>query len=135
MGVALWLTLSPEAAYQVLGKLAREVRGISPLGANLTVWVDDQLSSHVLSRAALFAWLAGLSNAIEGLLLLRGGVWGERLVALELACLLPFEVRALIRHVSTPRALLLAFNVFIVLYLVWKLARPRMPAVPRTRIA
>jgi hypothetical protein len=118
LGLAVWLTLSPSNAFASLARLAHQLAEAGPLWARLAHWANARLSVHFLSEAAIFAWLGGLSTAVEGLLLLRGGVWAEWIVAIGLALLVPLELFALIRHPAPAKAILLAGNVIIVTYLV-----------------
>lgn len=118
LGLAVWLTLSPSNAFVSLARLAHQLAEGGPVWARLAHWASAQLSVHFLSEAAIFAWLGGLSTAVEGLLLLRGGVWAEWVVAIGLALLVPLELFALIRHPAPGKAILLAGNVIIVIYLV-----------------
>ncbi len=125
LGFALWLTLSPTRAYQAIGKLARELADGGPIWARVAHAATSQLSIKLLTGAAIVSWLAGLSAAVEAYLLWRGGVWGEWVVTIGLACLLPFELFALIRHPSATKATLLLLNTIVVVYL----ARERLAGV------
>jgi uncharacterized membrane protein (DUF2068 family) len=118
LGFALWLTLSPARAYQAIGKLARELADGGPIWARVAHAATSQLSIKFLTVAAIISWLAGLSAAVEAYLLWRGGLWGEWVVTIGLACLLPFELFALIRHPSAVKAVVLTINTLVVLYLV-----------------
>jgi uncharacterized membrane protein (DUF2068 family) len=124
LGLALWLTLSPTHAYESLTRLAHELAEAGPIWSRASRWMNAQLSIHIVNEAAVFAWLGGLSTAIEGVLLLKGGVWGEWLVALGLAVLLPFELTSLVRHPTAVKAVLLSLNTIIVMYLVYRRLLP-----------
>jgi uncharacterized membrane protein (DUF2068 family) len=75
-------------------------------------------SKHSLTWTA-YALLgdAGLSS-VEGWALSRGYTWGEWLVVVTTAGLIPFEIRALMHHVRVGRVFLLVLNVAIVGYLI-----------------
>jgi uncharacterized membrane protein (DUF2068 family) len=62
----------------------------------------------------------GSLSFVEGWALLHGRWWGPWLVVVATASLLPFEVVALARHRHVVRALVLALNVAIVVYLARK---------------
>ena len=117
--LAVWLTAAPAAAYQSLGALAHELAEAGSIGAHVARWLYAHLSKSIVTEAAILAWLDALTTLIEGLLLLRGGVWGEWTVILGLACLLPFELLSLGHHPDAPKAALLAVNAVIVAYLIY----------------
>ena len=75
-------------------------------------------SRHSLTWTA-YALLgdAGLSS-VEGWALSRGYTWGEWLVVVTSAALIPFEIRALLHHVRVGRVILLVLNIVIVGYLI-----------------
>jgi uncharacterized membrane protein (DUF2068 family) len=77
---------------------------------------------HLWLAAAALA-LDGSFTALEGWALHLGAAWGEWLVVVATCTFIPFEVLALARHASVVRALVLAFNVIIVLYLGRRAAR------------
>jgi uncharacterized membrane protein (DUF2068 family) len=74
-------------------------------------------SKHSLSFTA-YALLADAAlSAVEGWAISRGHTWGEWLVVGTTACLVPLEIRALLRHLRVGRVILLVLNVAIVAYL------------------
>jgi uncharacterized membrane protein (DUF2068 family) len=60
---------------------------------------------------------------VEGILLFRGKRWGELLVALVLAALLPIEVVALVVHRRPGRLGVFLVNLAVVVYLLRNLLR------------
>ncbi|HEY0469861.1 MAG TPA: DUF2127 domain-containing protein, partial [Polyangiaceae bacterium] len=54
---------------------------------------------------------------LEGVLLLRGHAWGEWIVVVALAALIPFEISSLERHPGPLKLIVLTLNVAIVAYL------------------
>ena len=102
-----------------------------------------ELHDHVVSRLAL--WLSGLLMSalepghigvvtgallldavvvsVEGWALWKGYAWGAWLVVAASAALLPFEVAALVDHVSVGRVLVLAVNLAIVVWLLQRRLR------------
>jgi len=87
-------------------------------------------SRHSLTWTA-YALLAdaGLSS-VEGWALSRGYTWGEWLVVVTTAGLIPFEIRALMHHVRIGRVILLVLNVAIVAYLVMNIRFRRRAHLP-----
>ncbi len=91
--------------------------------------VDASTARHVFVVAmALMA--DGMVTLIEGWALSRRYRWSRWLVVLTTASLLPFEIRAVIHHLTAGRAGLLAVNTMIVMYLLRHgdmLSRPTNP--------
>jgi uncharacterized membrane protein (DUF2068 family) len=82
-------------------------------------------SRHSLSFTA-YALLADAAlSSVEGWALSRGYTWGEWLVVVTTAGLVPFEIGALIRHLRVGRVILLVLNVAIVVYLVINIRQRR----------
>jgi uncharacterized membrane protein (DUF2068 family) len=65
----------------------------------------------------------GVLTLVEGWSLLHGRWWGPWLVVVATGSLLPFEIVALARHRHVIRAVVLAVNIAIVVYLSRKAAR------------
>ncbi|MET0406607.1 MAG: DUF2127 domain-containing protein [Cystobacter sp.] len=118
VGLALWFTFDPSAAYAFGQHVAHELLEARPLLVRLGDWLHEHLTRQVIERGALVAWLDGSTTALEGLLLYLGKPWGEWLVAMGLAAFLPFELHALLRHPGPAQAIVLGLNVLIVVYLV-----------------
>ena len=131
--LALWLTVAPAAAYQSLGALAHDLAEAGAIWAHAARWLHANLSRSLVTEAAILAWLDGLTTAVEGLLLLRGGAWGEWTVAVGLACLLPLELRSLAHHPSVAKAALLALNAVIVGYLIYRRCLTRPIVISRVK--
>jgi len=87
-------------------------------------------SKHSLTFTA-YALLAdaGLSS-VEGWALSRGYTWGEWLVVVTTAGLIPFEIRALMHHLRAGRVILLVLNVAIVTYLIMNIRFRRRAHLP-----
>jgi hypothetical protein len=117
-GVALWLTLAPGAAYRTAELIARELAEGGAAFARAGHWLREHLSTGIVVRGAVLAWLDSISSAIEGFLLLSGKSWAEWVVIVGLACLLPFEVLSLEHHPGLGKVAVLAANILIVAYLV-----------------
>ena len=82
-------------------------------------------SKHSLSFTA-YALLADAAlSSVEGWAILRGHTWGEWLVVVTTSGLIPFEIRALIRHLRVGRVFLLVLNLAIVAYLVINIRQRR----------
>jgi uncharacterized membrane protein (DUF2068 family) len=115
--LAAYLAFEPSFALHETLRLSHDLSEGGALLKQLAAWIDRTATAHALSRAALLAALDGLTTALEAFLLWRGKPWGEWLVVLGLALLLPLEARALLRHSSVLRALVLTLNLAIVAYL------------------
>ena len=69
-------------------------------------------------------------SSVEGWALSRGYTWGEWLVVVTTAGLVPFEIGALIRHLRVGRVILLVLNVAIVAYLIMNIRFRRRAHLP-----
>jgi uncharacterized membrane protein (DUF2068 family) len=118
LGVALWLTVAPGAAYRTLEFVARELAEGGAAFARAGHWIREHLSNSFVLRGAILAWLDSVSSALEGFLLLSGKTWAEWIVIVGLACLLPFEARSLEHRPGLGKLLVLVANILIVVYLV-----------------
>jgi Predicted membrane protein (DUF2127) len=117
-GVALWLTAMPGAAYRTLELLARELTEGGAAFARAGQWIHAHLTSGLVLRGALLAWLDSLSSAVEGFLLLSGKTWAEWIVIVGLACLIPYEIVSIAQRPSFGKVLVLSVNALIIAYLV-----------------
>ena len=87
-------------------------------------------SKHSLGFTA-YALLADAAlSSVEGWALSRGYTWGEWLVVVTTAGLVPFEIGALIRHLRVGRVILLVLNVAIVAYLIMNIRFRRRAHLP-----
>lgn len=100
--------------------------------ARLLVRAADR---HVLWTISIALLADGIASLLEGWALLYGHWWGPWLVVVTTSSLLPFEVAALARKPHPARALLLAVNTAIVVYLARRATRERRighrPGAPR----
>ncbi|WNG15173.1 DUF2127 domain-containing protein [Cystobacter fuscus] len=119
IGLALWFTADPEAAYSFGQHVAYEFVEARPFLVRLGEWIHTHLTERVIERSALVAWLDGLTTGLEGFLLLLGKPWGEWLVVISLSLFLPFEVYELIHKPGAGKAIVLLLNAAIVVYLVY----------------
>ncbi|EPX61763.1 hypothetical protein D187_010382 [Cystobacter fuscus DSM 2262] len=119
IGLALWFTVDPEAAYSFGQHVAYELVEARPLLVRIGNWLHGHLTEQVIERSALVAWLDGTTTALEGLLLLLGKPWGEWLVTINLSLFLPFEVYELIHKPGVGKAIVLLLNAAIVVYLLY----------------
>jgi uncharacterized membrane protein (DUF2068 family) len=78
-------------------------------------------------------WLAAyallgdaLLSALEAWALWRGFAWGSWLIVGASACLLPFEIHALARHIRVGRVILFLINLAIVAYLLRRVEHERL---------
>jgi uncharacterized membrane protein (DUF2068 family) len=121
--LALWLTFAPGAAYRTLDRLAHDLAEGGAAWSHAGAWMQAHLSSGVVARGAMLAWFDSVSTAIEGILLFTGSSWGEWIVAIGLACLIPIELLSLEHRPSAIKLIVLLANAAIVVYLV----RRRIP--------
>jgi uncharacterized membrane protein (DUF2068 family) len=116
-GVALWLTTAPGAAFRTLNLIARELADGGAAFARAGHWLQAHLSSSIVVRGAVLAWLDSLSSAAEAFLLLSGKTWAQWIVIVGLACLLPFEILSIEHRPGIGKFAVLGANVLIVAYL------------------
>jgi uncharacterized membrane protein (DUF2068 family) len=77
---------------------------------------------HSLWLAAYALLGDALLSAFEAWALWRGFAWGSWLIVGATACLLPFEIHALARHIRVGRVVLFLVNLAIVAYLLRRVA-------------
>jgi uncharacterized membrane protein (DUF2068 family) len=82
-------------------------------------------SKHSLTWTAYALLADAVLSSIEGWALSRSYTWGEWLVVVTTAALIPFEIRALMRHLRVGRVILFVLNVTIVAYLIVNIRRRR----------
>ncbi len=119
LGVALWLTIAPGAAFRTLNLLARDLAEGGAAFARLGHWLQTHLSTGVVVRGALLAWLDSVSSAVEAILLLSGKPWAQWVVIVGLALLIPFEILSIEHRPGIGKVVVLAVNAAIVAYLAW----------------
>ncbi len=90
----------------------------SALALNLTQLVATTLEPRHMAIAAGAVALDGVVMLLEAWALYRGWKWGAWLVVGATSLFVPFEVVALVRELSVPRALLLLVNGAIVAWLL-----------------
>jgi uncharacterized membrane protein (DUF2068 family) len=118
LALAVVLTLNPEGALRTLEHLVRDLSEGGALLGRLAHFIDAHLTRRALGRGALLAWLDGLTTSLEAFLLWRGKAWGEWIVVIGLATLVPFELDALLRHLTFTRLTAVVLNTAVVVYLV-----------------
>lgn len=117
LGIALWLTFAPNAAYRAAQLLVRELTEGGTAFARTGRWISDHLTGHVLIRGAELAWLDSITSAVEAILLRSGKPWAQWVVILGLACLIPFEINSILHVPRIGKFVVLGVNVLIVAYL------------------
>jgi len=117
LGVAVWLTFAPGAAYRSAQWVVRELTEGGSAFAWAGRWISAHLTGHLLVRGAELAWLDGLTSTVEAGLLWSGRPWARWIVIASLACLIPFEIHSIVHVPRIGKALVLAANVLIVAYL------------------
>ena len=120
IALALALTFAADQMVGLARHLTAELSESGSVGWRISRWLLPHLDRGTEWKAALVAWLDGISTAVEGLLLLWGNPLGEWIVVAGLAALVPFEAMSLVRHPGLVRALLLLVNAAVVAYLAWR---------------
>lgn len=115
LAVALW----PFGLPALLRELALDLHHHATSGwaVSLTTWLEQGSTPRGVQLSVLALGGDGTLTAIEAWALRRGHWWGPWLVVLATGSLLPFEVVELARTPRLSRALLLAGNLAIVIYL------------------
>jgi hypothetical protein len=121
--LALYLSLEPAAAYGVARRLLVALTERGGLWLLLEHKIEPWITYRALTGVRLLAWGDGALTLLEGILLFRGKRWGEWLVALVLAALLPIEVVALVVHRQPGRLGVFLVNLAVVVYLLRNLLR------------
>ena len=84
----------------------------------LAKWLMNAATSRNLRVIAIASLLDAAASAFEGWALHRRFGWSRWLVVITTSSLFPFEVVAIVRHLSAGRVALIAVNALIVGYLV-----------------
>jgi uncharacterized membrane protein (DUF2068 family) len=87
-------------------------------------------SKHSLGFTAYALLADAVLSGVEGWAIWRGHTWGEWLVVVTTAGLIPFEIWALMHHVRFGRVILLILNVAIVTYLILNIRHRRRAHLP-----
>lgn len=120
LGIAAALTFAPQQSFVLARHAIAELSEWGALAFRVAQWLWRHATPDIETKAAILAWLDGVSTAIEGLLLWSGKAWGEWIVVAGLAVLVPFEALGLIRHPGLGRLAVLVINTAIVAYLAWR---------------
>jgi len=83
------------------------------------------LSRSKIGALGLVALFYAALFATEGVGLWRERRWAEYLTVVATGSLIPFEIWEVVRHPTPVRFAVLASNVLVVLYLIYRLRRPR----------
>lgn len=118
LAVAIWLTVAPLQALEIVEWIAEELSSARSLWSPVGNWIAHHLSLRSVRGGAALAWLDGLWTAAEAVLLVLRKPWSEWLVAIGLGSLLPFELVSVMRKPSIARLAVLVINALIVAYLV-----------------
>ena len=90
-----------------------------------TIDVLSKLTRRHATALGLGAILYGSLFTVEGVGLWKGKRWAEYLTVIATSTLIPFEVYELTRRLTIVRVSALVVNVAAVIYLVYRLRRPR----------
>ena len=113
------LTLKMTGHAEAFGAFAEDLRDHATSGWSIALaraMITAATPHHLWLVAGALA-IDGAFTAVEGWALHHGAVWGEWLVVVATCGFIPFEIRALVHHVSVTRAVVLILNVAIVVYL------------------
>jgi uncharacterized membrane protein (DUF2068 family) len=83
--------------------------------------IDD----HRLKELSAGSFVYGAVRIVEGVGLLARLRWAEYLVVIATSLFIPLEIHELLRRATVPKAIVLALNLMIVLYLVAVLDRSK----------
>jgi len=84
------------------------------------------LDRHQLEEIGIGSLLYAAVFVTEGIGLLLRKIWAEILTVVVTTSIVPIEVYELVKHTSWVKACVLAANVAVVGYLVWRLRRQRV---------
>lgn len=118
LALAIWLTSRPHAALDAAAEIARELAEGGATWDRTASWITTHVTVANIDRAAFVAWLDAVSTSVEGILLLIGKSWGEWIVVVGLAAILPIEIASLARHAGVIKVIILAANGAIVAFLL-----------------
>lgn len=105
----------PDQLHALAGALRQHVT--HAWAVELATLLERGSTRHGVVLASFALGLDGSLTAVEAAALRSGRAWGPWLVVVATGALLPFEVFELLRSLQASRALLLAVNLAIVLYL------------------
>ena len=123
LGLAIWLTFRGPAALRVVSVLSHELGDAGARWERIAQWLAAHVTARSVVVAAAVAWLDAVVTALEGALLLAGRTWGEWIVLLGMAALIPLEIESLVRRPGSLKVLTLIVNATIVGYLAWRRSR------------
>jgi hypothetical protein len=118
LALALWLTFAPNTVFRSVGLLTRELAEGGVVWVRVGAWIQAHLTGRIIVRGAILAWLDTVVTVLEGFLLLSGKSWGEWIVILGLAALIPVEALSFGHRPGLGRVMVLVSNAAIVFYLV-----------------
>lgn len=114
------IALSDHGAPTLLGRLGVDPdnRYIDALLAKLAL-----TNAHELRELSVGSFVYAALFATEGTGLLLRRLWAEYLTIAITASFIPLEIYEMVDHGSVVKAIVIAANVAIVIYLVWRLRR------------
>jgi uncharacterized membrane protein (DUF2068 family) len=123
--IGLLLLLGSAQVIHELRELAASVRAHATAAWSIALaeWLVRAETGRNLAIVGAASLFDGAFSLVEGWALHRGFRWGRWLVIVATSGLLPFELVALLRHVTVGRLALLLANVLIVLVLLRRRAR------------
>ena len=129
LALAIWLTFGHKNALHFANHLAYQLSEGSHMWSHIGDWLREHVNT-TLRGGEILAWVDAVSTAVEGFLLLKGHAWGEWIVAIGLAVLIPLELIGLEHHPGWGRLVVLLLNSAVVAYLFWR----RLRAMPHPHL-
>jgi len=83
------------------------------------------VSSHKMHELGVGCFVYGALFATEGIGLWMRKVWAEYMTVIITGSFIPLEVYEMIEHKSVVKGVVIALNIAIVVYLVWRLKRDK----------
>jgi len=125
LGLAIWLTFTPKEAHSFIGHLSEALAESGGFRGEIGRWLLAHVTAHLTNEAAVLCWLDTVVTGAEATLLYFDHPWGEWIVVLVLAALVPVELFAVHHHFSWVRVGVLCVNILTVAYLVRRRVRLR----------
>jgi uncharacterized membrane protein (DUF2068 family) len=135
LGLGAFRLANPTTVHRLMNWLLHFSLTTGQQFVDKTVDVLSKLTRRHAAALGLGAILYGSLFTVEGVGLWKGKRWAEYLTVIATSTLIPFEVYELTRRLTMVRVSALVVNVAAVIYLVYRLRRPREPnaavATPR----
>ena len=125
LGLGAFRLANPTTVHRLLNWLLHFSLTTGQQFVDRTIDVLSKLTRRHAAALGLGAILYGSLFTVEGVGLWKGKRWAEYLTVIATSTLIPFEVYELTRRLTIVRVSALVVNVAAVIYLVYRLRRPR----------